>query len=536
MIQKILNHRSESIAGGALIIAAFTLLGTIFGILRDALMASKLGATNQLDIYYASIRLPDFLYNIFILGAISAGFIPIFTAYLKRSKDEAGSLLMELVMLFSLGIGLLALIVFILAQPILSYLLKGFGPTQLALAVSLTRIMLIQPIILGLASIIGSVLQVYRLFLVNALAPVFYNIGIIIGVIGFYPVFGLKGLAYGVVLGALLNLLIQIPSFINLRLMGRFHWLSTWPGLKKMAIIMVPRTLSIIINQGYLLVLTFVATFLKEGSLAIFNLANNIQNFPQNIFALSFTVSAFPVLSQFFASQQLTQFKETLNKTIQQILFFMLPAAFFFLAFRAQIVRLLLGYGLFNWQATNITLNVLSIFCLGMIFQSLINLLIRTFFSQEDSHRPFWSALFSYSLGAVLCWYLGRLYGVYGLAGAFIAANTLYCFLLIVLLKQKIKDWDLRPIFKYFFKVGSLAVLSAFIGHLSLYLFEPLVNTRTVLGLGIQTLFSLSLGLALFLTLARFFSVSEVKEVTAFFRRKMGLKTVPKNNNNETHS
>jgi len=513
MIKQLLSHRSNSVTGGAIIIAAFTVLSTIFGILRDALLASKLGTSGGLDVYYAAFRIPDFLYNIFILGAISAGFIPVFTSYLHRSKEEASKLFTSILFLFGIVVGLLALILIIFAKPLLSIFLAGFSPEKIALAVSLTRLMMIQPLLLGLSSIIGSVLQVHRMFLINALAPVMYNLGIITGILVFYPLIGLAGLAYGVILGAFLNLIVQIPSFLGLKFQLRFRLRDSIDGMRKMIFIMIPRTLSILINQGYLLILTFVASYLKEGSIAVFNLANNIQNFPQSIFALSFTVAAFPLLSQLYAKGEKGEYVNVLNSTIRQILFFMLPIVCFFMVFRAQIVRLLLGYGRFDWHATIDTIDVLAIFILGMVFQSLINLLIRAFFGQEDSFRPFMAALFAYGLGAILCFILGIFVGVRGLAWAFVLANFLYCSLLIILLRRKLSNWSIRSLLKPISLMLVSAIVAGLVGYLMLYVVNIFVTTHKVFGIFIQAFVSGFVALLVYVALAQYFKIEEMKNI-----------------------
>ena len=213
--KKILNHKSETIFGAAMSTSSFAIFGGFLGILRNVLLASRFGASGNLDIYYASFRLPDLIYNIFIMGAISAAFIPIFSQYWIKNKKEAWQFSNAIILIIGSFVGLLALLVAIFTRPFLSRLLIGFSSEQLEMAVILTRIMMIQPILMGISSVVASILKIFKLFLASALAPVMYNLGIIIGIVFFVPLMGLEGLAWGVVLGALLHILVQIPALIG---------------------------------------------------------------------------------------------------------------------------------------------------------------------------------------------------------------------------------------------------------------------------------------------------------------------------------
>ncbi len=524
MIKQIINHRSETIGGGALILAGFTIIGSILGVLRDSLFASRLGVGSQLDIYYAAFRIPDFVYSIFIMGAISAGFIPIFTAHLKKSKEEAGSLLSSIFVLFGLFMILVSALLIIFAEPILKNLLAGFDSEKISLAVNLTRLMMIQPIILGFSAIISSVLQIFKLFVATALAPAMYNLGIIAGIIFFYPRFGLSGLAYGVILGAILNLLILLPSFFHLKLPPKIDFLDSLKGLKQMFLIMIPRTLSILINQGYFLVLTFAASFMVAGSLGVFSLANNIQGFPYIIFTLSFVSASFPVFSRLFSDKDDLAFKQILNNTIRQILFFIIPFSGLFLIFRAQIVRLLLGYGRFDWAATDNTIAVLSILTLALVFQSLSYLFVRVFFSRGDSIKPFVGALLSYSLGAILCFILGRSFGVIGLAWAYVLTNTLYFFVMFIMLKRKLTFWSARELIKPVLKICISSFLACVVGYLMLNLLAPIFGTNTVKGLFLQAIFSGSSALFAFWMIGKKLGLEDLDNFKNLILNRLKLK------------
>jgi len=209
MINKILNHQTSRIESSALVLAIFTLIGSFLSVFRNALLASTFGASRMTDMYYASFRIPDFIFNIFILGALAAGFIPLFVKYQNVGKKEANEFATSIMVGISFLSAVLAVIFVIFANPIIKMLFPGFDSTSLGIIANLSRIMMIQPIFLGFSSLVGNILQVNNLYVPVAIAPLLYNLGIVIGIVFFYPIFGIYGLAYGVILGAFFNLAIK---------------------------------------------------------------------------------------------------------------------------------------------------------------------------------------------------------------------------------------------------------------------------------------------------------------------------------------
>jgi putative peptidoglycan lipid II flippase len=517
-IRKLLNHKSETIFGAAILMSSLTLLGSFLGILRDALLASRFGASQYLDIYYASFRLPDFIYNIFILGAISAAFIPIFNEYLFKSKEKAWQFSNTLIICISFFLGIFALIVVLFARPLLSLFLVGFSREKLEMAVILTRIMMIQPIILGISSVISGILKSSRLFFTSALAPLMYNAGIIIGILFFVPRFGLQGLAFGVVLGAFLHLMIQFPALIDTgyRIHFNFSFFTELRSeLNKLIIIMIPRALSIIIYQIFLVGITSVATLLKEGSLAIFNFANNIQNLPQIVFALSFAESAFPRLSRLETENNQKDFVKVFQETLNQILFFLIPLAIWFIIFKEPIVRLLLGYGKFNWQATLKTMEVFAILAIGMIFQGTNSYLLKTFFAKKDAKRPFFASLLAYSIGFFFCYKLGVKFGIVGLAGGIIFTYIFYFLLLLYFLRIHVK-YSLTSSKEFYIKLIKIIIISAIsglVGYVILSLMTNILSLERVIHLIIDAGIAFLFTLTTFIILSNRFQIKEIKEL-----------------------
>ncbi len=205
-----LSRKTNTVEKSAIVIAVFTLIGSVLSVLRNSLLASYLGASKDIDIYYASFRIPDFIFNIFIMGAMTAGLIPLFSKYLNTKKEEANDFINSTIFGIAVFSVVFGVILLVFANPIVDFLFRGLSVESREMVAIMTRIIIIQPIVLGVSSILGNMLLVYNMVVPFALAPLFYNLGIIFGVLYLYPKYGLVGLAYGVVIGAVLNLMIKL--------------------------------------------------------------------------------------------------------------------------------------------------------------------------------------------------------------------------------------------------------------------------------------------------------------------------------------
>ncbi|MCK5357856.1 MAG: murein biosynthesis integral membrane protein MurJ, partial [Elusimicrobiales bacterium] len=396
------------------------------GIFRDRILASEFGAGDILDIYYTAFRVPDLIFNLLVLGALSAGFIPIFVNLLKGKKTrikglvfgskhkEAWYLANNILNILLLSVAVLSVFGIIFAPALIKVLAPGFSLSKQALTADLTRIMFLSPILLGISSILGGVLQSFKRFFIYSLAPILYNIGIIVGALFFAPLWGIYGLAWGVVLGALLHMLIQLPAVIKLGFRYRLIIDFKNKQVREIGRLMIPRTMSLAISQINLLVITIIASTLASGSIAVFNFANNLQSFPIGIFGISFAVAAFPTISAIaFDKPKLIN---NFSKVIRQILFFIVPATVLLLTLRAQIIRVILGTGQFNWEDTLLTIHTLGFFTLSLFAQASIPLLARVFYARHNSLTPFYIGLSSALVNLILSLVLVRILGVAGLA------------------------------------------------------------------------------------------------------------------------
>jgi putative peptidoglycan lipid II flippase len=406
MINKLLNSQQKTISAASLVLAASYLLSSLLGLLRDRLLAGTFGGTSTPDIYYAAFTVPDFVALILIMGAISAAVIPIFSSYLMKSKEDAWKYVSTLLNVF-LGFLILTCVIFVIIAPlIISFTAPGFSGAKKDAAVLLMRIMFLSPIILGASNMISGILQVFHRFLVTALAPLLYNAGIIIGILYFYPAIGISGLAWGVVLGGTMHLLVQLPSFFY----SGFRWRPNFnifdPGVVKTIKLMIPRSLGLGALQINTIAITAIASTLAAGSIAVFNWANNLSMVAVNAVAVSVTTAAFPIMSMAFLQEDKNDFIRKFSSVLRQMIFITMPLAILLLLLRAQIVRVILGVGKFSWADTELTTACLGIFALNLIAPQLILFLSKAFYAAHNTKIPALISIFSVTFNIVLSLFL----------------------------------------------------------------------------------------------------------------------------------
>src|SRR3989344_7299671 len=208
--------QKDFVIRSTVIIAVFSLLSKILGLVRDAVFSHQFGASTVVDAYFAAFRIPDFIFNLLILGTFSVAFIPIFSKYLQKDEQQAQKLASSILNVTILGILIMSVLAFVFINPLINLIAPGFEGEAFELTKLFTTIFLLSPIFLTLSSVVSSILNAYKRFALVAFAPVIYNASIILGVVVFYPLWGLTGLACGVILGAFLHLAIQLPSLARL--------------------------------------------------------------------------------------------------------------------------------------------------------------------------------------------------------------------------------------------------------------------------------------------------------------------------------
>lgn len=511
----------ETLGGAAFIIALAGIASRALGFFRDRLLASSFGAGDILDAYYAAFRLPDLIYSLLVLGALSAAFIPVFTELIAHDeRAKAWRLAQGALQWLIIVLGGSALAGIVFADQVAAWIAPGFSPEKQMLVASLTRIMLLSPVFLAISAVIGGVLVSFKQFLAYSFAPVFYNLGIIFGILVLYPAFGPLGLACGVVLGSMLHAAVQLPAFFRSGYHLTFLSLRESmvdPALRKVVWLMVPRSLAMAVNQISLVIVTVFSSTLVSGSLAAFTLAINIQSVPLGLFGIAFSLASFPVLSTLAAKREDEEFFSVFAKTARRILYFVLPLSFLLIIFRAEIVRIVLGTGAFNWEDTILTFTVLGWLSASLFAQSLIPLLVRTFFALQDTKTPLLAALFSEAVHLSLIPLLLPRYAVAGIAIAFSIGAITNAVLLYFLLRRRVAAWRDWQLISRIGRIALIALLSAIVAQYSKGIFALTIDRLdTFLEVAVKLGVGVVIGAATYISLSAVLGLPEYAQIKRF--------------------
>ncbi len=395
---RFLSSETRTLERAVSILAASALISSLLALFRDRLLAHTFGAGTELDIYYAAFRIPDLLFVMF--GTLVSVYILI-PEFTRRTGGEQKKYIDTIVAGFSLLSIVVSLIAAFFAPAILQKLFPGFGAVQMETLVMLTRIILLQPILLGLSNILAAITQVRARYGLYALSPILYNVGIIVGILFLYPLFGIAGLVWGVILGAALHLGIQVPSVIKEGFFHKIPLIGDPKDLWHTILISIPRSLALSLNQIAFLGLTAIAAALSPGSIAIFMFAYNLSSVPLSVIGSSYSVAAFPTLAAAFANGKHDEFVSHVAIAARHVLFWSFPAIALIVILRAHIVRVVLGSGAFDWTDTRLTAAAFAVFSLGLAAQGLTLLLVRGYYAAGRTFIPLLVSLIS-AVGTVL--------------------------------------------------------------------------------------------------------------------------------------
>ncbi len=520
-----LRKLETTVTGGAILIGIASLCSRLLGLVRDRLLSSQIGPGDILDSYYVAFRLPDFIFNILILGAVSSAFIPVFIELWHKqdssSKDQkdAWNLVNNLLSIFVVSLSVLAALGIVFAGNIVPIFAPGFHGEKLMMSITMTRIMLLSIMLFGISNVLSSILNSLKRFFAFAFAPVFYNIGIIIGISMLYPRIGYVGLAWGIVIGALLHLLLQLPAVYRLGYRFRLQLQPRQHSVRNVFRLMVPRTVGLGAIQIDQTVSTMIASTLAVGSVSIFSLANNLANVPISLFGISLAIASFPVFSEMLAAQQIGKFALEFSKVFRRILFFTIPVTVLFLLLRAHIVRLILGSGKFGWDDTILTAQSLGFLSLSLFAQSLIPMLARSFYALQDTKTPVTISVLAVVMNIIGGLLLGPILGVQGLALSFSIASTVQMFLLLLVLRLRLGDLDDERILLSTMKIILASSAMAIVVWAFLHFLALGINNKTAIGILIQGAGAALAGTFIYIAITMVFKFDEVSLIRQWLFR-----------------
>lgn len=506
----------QSIAAGALIVAFFGILSRILGFIRDRILAGNYGAGDDLDIYYAAFRLPDLIFELLVVGALGAAFIPIFSKLITKSDQKrawqcaSGVFFMIVGTMFGLSV-----IGIIFAPALMHVIVPGFPAEKMEQTVELARVMFLSPIFLSASAVLGGVLVSFRRFILYSMAPLFYNVGIIIGATVIAPRMGLIGLAWGVVLGAFLHFIVHIIAVkkAGFKVIVPRAMIHKNKDVWNVLTLMVPRMFSSASNQISLLLITFFASTLAAGSLTIFSFANNIQGVILGLVGIPFAIASFPVLSNKFAIGDDKAFSGVLSQTLRRILYYAVPLSMILFVLREQVVRIVYGAGQFSIEDTILTSQILGILCLSLFAQSAIPLLARGFYAMQNTKTPLYIALGAQTINAFLIILLIRQFEIYAIAIAFSIAVTVNAFLLFIILHRRIEDFEYKHTLRTIMQIAIATFVTVILTFFARNILGELLPLKYAWGVLVQLLVAGSVGVITYIFITAVFGMKEFETV-----------------------
>lgn len=512
-MKKVLHYFSKenSVRGASILLMATLALSNILGLFRDRFLTKNI-STYNLDIYYASFRIPDLIFNFLILGAITSAFIPVFSDFVAKKKIKEGykvtnSLLNAAVLAMTVS----AIVLYILMPYLMHLIVPKFESDRMELAIRYSRLIMLTPIFFSVSYILSGVLNSFNRFFAYSLAPLFYNLSIIIGAAFFAPKYGLIAVIYAVIIGSVLHILVQLPSAIKLGFRYQPVMDLTDKATKRIIKLMIPRTIGMGVNQIMLVVYTAISSSLAVGSISAFNLANNIETMPVVVLGTSFATAVFPTLTAKVAENDKEGFSFYFNRSMRSIAFLLIPSTVLFILMRAQIVRLILGSGKFGWDDTKKTALTLGFFSVSLLAQGLIPLIARGFYALKNTRTPMYISVVTVVFSIILGYPLATSMGVSGLALAFSIGsfiNAIILFYYLAKIYPEIVDIDV--LYSYI-KISIISLIMGIMVWATLHFMTNYVDMNRFIGVLTQTIVATIVGLIAYFAISHVFESDEMK-------------------------
>lgn len=387
-------------------------LSYTFGFIRDKLLAYKFGASSTLDIYYASFAIPDLILAFFVTSSIGVAFTPIFTKLHNKNSSKANLYIKDILFWLTSAIITYSIIVAIFIPHITEWLVPGFNIEQQKLYVEFVRIMLFSPVIFSLSNIFGGALIATKDFFFYGVAPVFYNIGIILGIFFLVPIFGLTGLAWGTILGAILHMFIRFIIFTkNSKIV--FQKPKYTKEIKKTIVLSLPKSLQLLTWQILLIWFIRLTSNLEDGSVTIYNIARNFQSMPVSLIGIAIALSTFSTLNHLAAKKQYSKFSEIIKQKSFLIILLTSASALFLAAISFLLIDLLFGGGAFTEEAVKATAGLLIVYTISIPLESLMHLLARAHYALGNTLIPSIISIFTIFLTIIISWFFVASIGIY---------------------------------------------------------------------------------------------------------------------------
>ena len=427
-----------ALARSAIIVAASFVLSRVLGLAREIILAREFGTGPEMEAYVSAFRIPDLLFLVVMAGAFGAAFIPVFGGYINGGERDKAWRLASAVLTWS-GVVVLVLcaVSFVLAHPLMNIVAPGFDQETEDMAVRLMRILLLSPVFLGFGIAAKGILEAQNQFTLPALAPLVYNLAIIIGALFFVRDYGIYAVGWAVIIGALGHLLVQVPGLIRSGLEFRPTLNRQVDGLKEVARLLGPRIIGLAVFQINFIAVTAFASTAGEQSVAAINYAWQLLMLPHGVLALSISTVMFPTMATLYALGDQEGFRQTLDRTMRPLIFLSIPASVTLFLLRKPIVQVIFQSGSFNAESTALVIAPLAWFAIGLVGYALTEILTRVFYATRDTRTPVITGVLTVILNLIFCALFLDAMGYDGLALALSATTAAEAVILLLFLRQR---------------------------------------------------------------------------------------------------
>lgn len=442
-MEQVKSSENSKVAKAAGIVGASTMASRIFGFIRDMVVAAFFGASLATDAFFVAFRIPNLLRRLIGEGSLTVSFVPVFTEYLqKKSKEEALELANVAFTLLSIILVIISLLGVLLSPVIVTLIAPGFlkTPEQFTLAVFLNRLMFPYIFFMSLVALSMGILNSFRHFAAPALSPVVLNISLIIAALTLRDLFAepVIALAVGVMIGGILQLAMQWPFLVKYGLKIKFKFNLKHPGIKQVAVLMLPAAFGAAIYQINVFVGTILASLLPTGSVSYLYFADRVMELPLGVFAIAIGTAALPSLSEHASQGNIDQLKATMSFSLRLMLFVTIPAMVGLMALNLPIISVLFQRGAFDVNAAVLTAQALFCYALGLWAFSVIRVIVAAFYSLQDARWPMKAAIITLIVNVAASIALMFPLKHNGLALANSLASMINVIILSVVLRNKI--------------------------------------------------------------------------------------------------
>lgn len=516
-----MTQTGKQVARAAFLLMVTVIISSILGYGREVALYSLLGQNYITDAYRAAFSIPDFIYMMLVGGALSSSFIPVFSSFVANGREDEGwkaaSIVFNYVMIFLI---ILIAIAYLYTEPLLTLLAPGLPSAYAHLAVQLTHIMFIQTFFMALNGIAMGVLNSYNRFAAPALGSLVYNLVIIVVGVALFREYGVAAFSYGVVLGAFLNFMVQIPA---LRKVGMKYYLSfdyRNEGFHQIMVLFIPVLAGLGVAQLNLFVNQNLASSLGPGMIGALNLGQKIMNLPRGIFAVSIATAVFPTMTMLAARGEIESFKKTTSLGIRAIILISIPASFGLVALGEPVIKLLFEQGEFTARMAAVTGQALTYYCVGLFAYAVLQVLNRGFYALKDTATPVIAAVITIVVNIILSITLINSMGHRGLALAYSLAGIVNVLILLMVLKMKVgKIGGMKIVKTFAISVLASIVMMLAVKYSASYIFTAL-HLHSKINLLLGTTMAAAIGVVIYMALVYGFKLEETQMVLSMFRKK----------------